>query len=337
MSGSSVPIFQYGSNPVNSQALWQWDNSGAYPVATGYGLPGAYKPTKTGLLPQDLQDFVGVPLQYYQPQPSPVSPHTIISWIRYAEDWVESETSILLTPTWVASPPLLQPGVPQLTGVVPAGSGSAIQVLGQDYDLADAGYDFYIDRYKDNGWGCQPLRYRPLRNVTQPSRILSTGDFNATKNMSFIYPLLEQFFRVPQSWIVEDEDFGLIRTVPSSNVAILPLFAMQLAMLGFSEILPNGLWLQYTAGLMPNDYNTRWRFIKELVLCIAAIRALSSIQGTISMGLLEHSTTVDGMSFTAKYDRKGPFSGLIDQFTKQRDELIGTAYTKVAGPAIMTL
>lgn len=338
MSGTSngVPIFDANAIPVYSKALWQWDNTGAYPVATGYGLPGAYTPTKTGLLPQDLQNFVGVPLQYYQPVPTPVPPQTILNWIRYAEDEVEQATSILLCPTWIASPPLLQPGTPALTGVVPS-SGGGNQILGQDYDRADAGYDFYTTNFKDSGWGCQPLRYRPIRNVTQPSRILATQDFTGVKNLSFIYPLLEQFFRVPPSWIVEDQDFGLIRMVPSSNVAILPLFALQLSMLGFSENLPQGLWLQYTAGIMPNDYNTAWRFIQQLVLCIAAIQALSSIQGTINLGVLKHTTLIDGVSFSAEYDKAGPFAGLIQQFTKQKDDLMHQAISKVAGPTIVTL
>ena len=108
MSDSSIPILNYGSPPVLTKALWQWDTTGAYPVATGYGLPGAYTPTKTGLLPNDLQQFVGVPLQYYQPVPTPVPPEQLIEWIRYSEDWVEQNTSLLLCPTWVASPPVQQ-------------------------------------------------------------------------------------------------------------------------------------------------------------------------------------------------------------------------------------
>ncbi|MDE3023715.1 MAG: hypothetical protein KGI54_18015 [Pseudomonadota bacterium] len=288
-------------------------------------------------MPQDLQDFVGVPLQYYQPVPTPVPVQTLLNWIRFAEDYVEQETGLLLCPTWVASPPLLSPVAAANSGVVPASSETGGQVIGKDYDLEDAAYDFFLDRSQDSGWTCQPLRYRPVRNAVQPSRIVTEQDFNGVKNVSFIYPLLEQFFRVPPSWFVTDADEGLIRLVPAENVAILPLWSLQLAVLGFSDTLPGGLYLQYTAGLMPNDYNSRWRFVQELVLSIAAIRALSAIQGTLNMGLTEHSTQQDGVMFTAKYSEKGPYWGLIQQFTQQRNELMYSVQTKLGGPIMLTL
>lgn len=334
--GINESILDYGSNPITTQALWQWDNTGPYPVATGYGLNGVYTPTKTGLTPQDLQDFVGVPLQYYQPVPTPVPPQTILNWIRYAEDWVEQETSLLLAPTWVASPPLLQQGQTQDTGVRP-GSGQGIQIQGQDYDLADAAYDFFFPRAQDEGWMVQPLRYRPIRNVTQPARILSQQDWTGVKNISYIYPLLSEYFRVPRTWLVEDQDFGLIRLVPAESVQMLPLFAMQIAFLGFAESLPGALYFQYTAGLTPNDYNTRFRFMQQLVLAAAAMTALASVQGTINMGMVLHATLIDGVQFQAKYSENGPFGNLIQQFKKQRDELLNVAFTKVSGPSIITL
>ena len=60
---------------------------------------------------------------------------------------------------------------------------------------------------------------------------------------------------MPPTWFVEDEDFGLIRLVPAANVQMLPLFAMQLAFMGFAESIPGGLWFQYTAGLNNSEYN----------------------------------------------------------------------------------
>ena len=324
------------SGTVTTQALWQWDTTGPYPVATGYGLGGNYLPTKTGLMPSDLQNFAGVPLQYYQPIPTPVPDAVLIDAIRNAEDYVENETGLLLTPTWVASPPSVQVGQNTDMGLV-SSSGSQIQLQGQDYDLPDAAYDFYFPRAQDEGWMVQSLRYKPVRNVTQPSRIISQNDFTGVKNFSYIYPLLDTYFRVPPTWFVEDQDFGLIRLVPSSDVAMLPLFAIQLSVMGWAETLPGALWLQYTAGLTPSDYNTRFRFIKQLVLSIAAIQILGTIQGTVNMGISQHNTLVDGVQYMAKYNDKGPFAGLIENFIRQRDELMHMALTRVAGPSIITL
>jgi hypothetical protein len=328
------PYFSFcppgAASVVSGNALWNWDLTGPDPVVKSYR---GSTPTKTGLMPNDLQQMVGVPLQYYTPATGtqgPVPTPQILEWLRDAEDWVEQETGLLLTPTWIASPPEIQPFAALATQNVGAGGGG--QVQGIDYDLADAGYDFVFDRAQDNGWVIQPLRYRPLRNVN-----VTAADFTAVKNMAGIYPLLSDFFRVPPTWYVEDQDFGLIRIVPAENVQMLPLFAMQLSFMGFAESVPGAWHYQYTAGLTATDYSTRFRFIKRLVLATAAIYALGSIQGTINMGLARTSMLVDGMQTQLQYPERGPFAALIDNFTKERDALLMTALTKVNGPVFLTM
>jgi hypothetical protein len=328
-------LFKWGT--VSGTALWQWDTSVPdNPVATGYnGYYGTVSPTptKTGMLPSDLQMTCGVPLQFFAPAGNTVGavpPELMIEWIRQSEDWVEQETGLLLTPTWIASPPEIQPlsiGASQAPSLI---GGS--QVQGQDYDLADTGYDFYNDRFADGGWGAQPLRYRPIRNVQT-----SAADFTAVKNIAAIYPLLSQFFRVPPTWYVEDQDFGLIRLVPAANVAMLPLFAMEISMMGFSESVPGAWHFQYTAGLTRTDYSTRFRFMRRLVLLDAAMRALGTIQGSINMGLMRAETLVDGLQVKLQYSEKGPFGSIIETFKRERDELMGTALNRVSGPVFMTI
>ena len=112
---------------------------------------------------------------------------------------------------------------------------------------------------------------------------------------------------------------------------------MQIALLGFAESVPGALWLQYTAGLTPNDYNTRFRFVQELVLAKAAIRALSAIQGTINMGMIQHQTQVDGVSYMGRYSEKGPFGYQIEQYERQVDALLQSVFTKISGPAFITI
>lgn len=321
--------FKYGN--VSGTALWNWDTS--VPNAPSIkGFNG--QPTKTGLKPSDLQMTAGVPLQFFSPAGNSVQaipPEQLIEWIRDSEDWVEQETNLLLTPTWIASPPEIQAFSSTVTGV-PSVNGNGGQVQGVDYDLPDAAYDFYYERAQDNGWLCQPLRYRPLRNVTT-----GAADFTAVKNIAAIYPLLSDFFRVPPSWYVEDQDAGLIRLVPAANVQMLPLFAMELSFMGFSDTVPGCWHYQYTAGLTPVDYQTRFRFIKRLVLVDACIRALASIQGSINMGLMRVETLVDGLQQKLQYSERGPFGSLIETFRKERDELLQTTLTKVSGPMIITL
>lgn len=314
---------------VATQALWTWDTSTpGQPVVTGYPTTGG--PTKTGLMPADLQAFVGVPIQFYGNPPVPVSPTTMLQWIRWAEDWVEQETNLLLTLTWVASPPTRQPAATIATGLIVSGVGN-VQRLGIDYDLEDAPYDFFFPRAQDEGWMEQSLRYRPIR-VDE----FYTGGYTAVKNIAYIYPLLDDFFRVPPTWYVEDHDFGLIRLVPAANVQMLPLFAMQLAFMGFAQSIPGGLWFQYTAGLTANDYNSQYSFIKQLVLAQAAIQALSTIQGTINFGAKEYQMSVDGLQYGTKYSENGPYNGLINNFIRMRESLLTTALNKVSGPMFIT-
>ncbi len=319
---------------VQTQALWNWDTSVSPPVASGWNG----QPTKTGLLPADLQSFVSVPLVFYGNPSTAVPNTTLLQWIRWAEDWVEQKTNLLLTGTWIASPPTLTVQQTTATGIIVSSGSGGVQKQGLDYDLEDAPYDFFFKRAQDEGWMYQNLRYRPIRRVADFGVDMpALQSYTEVQNVAYIYPLLSEFFSVPPTWYVEDRDFGLLRLVPAANVQMLPLFAMELAFMGFAQSIPGGIWFQYTAGLTANDYNTRFSFIKQLVLATAAVQALSSIQGTINYGIVEARTTVDGLQYGTRYDARGAYIGLIDQFKKMRDELLDDTKGLVSGPMIITL
>ena len=324
-----MPNLQYGAlatGKPSTAALWTWDTTNpAAPTVTSF----PFGPTKTGLLPEDLREFVGVPLQIYTNPPQPLTDANLMRRIRWAEDYVEQRTTILLCPTFVASDPVIDP-ILAFNLSIPTTSPDGIQRLGVDYDLYDVPYDFKFDRALDEGWMAQQLRYRPLR-------IYLSGMSTAVFSFAYIYPLLNEYFAVPNSWFKEDRDYGLGRLVPSANVEMLPLFALQLSVQGFSNSVPAGINVQYSAGLSAVDYQTRFHFMKELVLCQAAIGALQQVQGTINMGLDSHQTLADGVQFQAKYNPKGAFSALIDQHTARREELMESARWEISGPSFETL
>lgn len=317
---------------ITPTPLWTWSTSGVAPIAIGYPPGGATQPTKTGLVPGDLQNFIGVPLQYYGNPPQAMGPATLFQFLRWAEDYVERETGLLLCQSWVAAPPAILPGSPENISVDVQGSAGQQQQLGLDYDVYDAAYDFFFPRAQEEGWMNYSLRYRPVRSVEY-----STGDFTAIKRIAYVYPLLNEFFQVPPQWIVLDEDKGMVRLVPATNVQMLPLFALQLSFMGFADSVPGGLWFQYTAGLTANDYNTRYNFVKQLVLCQAAITALTVSQGTINLGALATTVHVDGLSYHTQYPADGPYAGLIKNLTVMRDSLLNSAKSKVAGPMLIFL
>jgi len=313
-------------NPVTTAPLWTWDLTGPQPIPVGFNGGQA---TKTGLTPQDLQNYVGVPLQYYGNPPTRVPAATLLGWIRAAEDWVEQTTTILLCPTAICSPPSPNPRASAQIGLTPTLFPN--QRLGVDYDLADSAYDYQYQKSQNEGWSILQYRYRPLRNFSNGS------DITATKLYAFVYPLMSSYFNVPPSWFVEEQDYGVLRLVPAENVQMLPMFMLQLSIRGFSETLPGGIWVQYTAGLSPADYVGRFAFMKQLVLAQAGIMALQSIQGTINMGIMRHATLVDGVQYSAQYSEKGPFGALITQFMSVRDDLCQTATTNVSGPMLITI
>ena len=309
---------------VPTGALWTWNTSVPhYPVPTSY--LGSSQ-TKTGLCPQDLKDFLGLVPAYRNP-PRLMSDTEIMERIRRSEDWVEQQTSILLTPTWVASPPSLTAAGATNANLATKGGGPML--LGVDYDLTDNGYDFKFDRGQDEGWLMQQLRYRPLR--------ICDGGTTAIKQISYIYPLLSQFFQIPPTWYVEDLDFGLIRIVPSANLGLLPMFAIQLGVEGFSQSVPGGISIQYTAGLTPYDYASRFRFMRELVLCGAAVSILATMQGSVSMGLGSIETLMDGTQTKLKYVVGGAYANEIKQFGAMAEAHLETARWQVGGPMMETL
>jgi hypothetical protein len=304
-----------------SASFWSWDTTVTPPFLNNYAQ--GY-PTKTGLQVIDLQNFIGVPTVINANPPVELSTDQLQGLLRQAEDWVEQNSGVLLTQTWIASPPPISNAQALTAGILTTSNSVSGQVLGVDFDLADIGYDFYYRRFLMEGWGIQQLRYRPLKQVY---------------NLAFIYPLLSQFFNVPLSWVITDQDAGMVRLVPAANVQMLPLFAMQLAFMGFATSLPQALWYQYSAGLDANDYATRFSFMKTLVLATAAVWTLNILQGSINFGTIRRATSVDGLRYEQAWPNSGAaYAGLISSFTRQRDELLRSAIDLVRGaPAFISL
>lgn len=325
-SSQILGIPTYAQNPLavlppnfQTSAFWTWAGTDTnHPTVISYTSDVSGYGTKTGLQPIDLQNFVGIPLIYNTAPPVPLTNDQLFTYLRQAEDWVETESGILLAQAWIASPPLGTTALNTLTPPLGTTSGNPTgQIYGVDYDIIDAGYDFFYRRFLMEGWGVQQLRYRPLKTMV---------------TYNFIYPLLSEFFSAPRTWLIEDWDAAILRIVPAANVQMLPLFAMQLAFMGFAQSLPGGLYMQYIAGLNQVDYDTRWAFMKTLVLSTAAVYALNSVQGTINYGAIRQATSVDGLRYDVSYPNSGAaFGGIIQNFANQRDTLLRTAVDMVRG------
>ena len=317
-----------------TRALWNWNvQVGQAPTVSSYPTVSGVA-TKTGLTPNDLQDYLQIPLAAYNTQPpTPVSSGVVQQWLRYAEDDVENDTNIRLCQTWIAAPPAKTLASANAANLSPSGY---YQQLGIDYDFEEPAYDFFFPRAEDNGWMYQTLRWRPVQTVspTTSGQIADALNYTGVKNLSFFYPLLNDFFQIPTSWMVEDQQHGFIRLVPNVNTAVLPLFALQLSFMGFTNSVPGALWLQYTAGLTPNDYNSKWSFMKQLVLARAGVIALRRMQLSMNMGALETELSSDGLQYRSKWDPKGAFAGQIAELQQESNRLTKQARARVAGPTL---
>lgn len=296
----------------------------SYPTVQG-------APTKSGLQQTDLENYLQVTIQRYGNPPTPIPTSVVTQWIRYAEDEIEGETNIRLCQTWIAAPAAQNLAEVNSLNIHTQVSGS-YQQLGVDYDYSEAAYDFFMDRAKDNGWLYQRLRWRPVKGISQYNPNLSANpNAPGVKNAAFIYPLLNEFFQIPPSWVVEDSNRGLVRFVPATSIQMLPLFAMQLAFLGFTDNVPGGIWFQYVAGLTAADYAADWSFMQQLILAKAGIRALSAMQIGVNFGVTEQTVQVDGLMQRTKYSEKGPFAGYIAELKQEEKKLTRMAKAKGGG------
>jgi len=341
--GSTSPTNGFNSvfppgPPVTPQPYWHWDTSTQPATILGYSLlqyqqTGVDRLTKTGLGPSDLQQFVGIPLQF-QGSNAPIADSTLIQWIRWAEDEVETRASCFLTTTWVASPPERQPYAVQAAGLsTPTGT----MILGQDYDYGDAPYDFDMQRFIEDGWGVRNLRHRPIQDIFYTSSVTpgQMQGFTAIKNMVFFYPLLNQFYQIPAQWFVEDPYAAFVRIVPAVNIMMLPIYALQVSMLGFAQSLPGAIHLQYVSGFTDADLNGRFSFVKQLVLVKAAMQAFRSIQPTINAGMVESSVDMGTWSQDLKY-LPAPFQNVIQSW-KEKEKQLETMLKNELGPTFHTL
>ena len=315
-----------------TKALWTWSvpSTGGEPVATAY--PTTNGPTKSGVTPQDLRNYLQIPIQQWTNPPVPIPDSVIQQWIRWAEDEIETDTNVRLCQTWIAAPAAKSAAEVSALSLSIAGQ---YQQLGIDYDYSEAAYDFFFERWRDEGWGYQRMRWRPVQSVELSGPNLGAydiGNFTGAKKVAFIYPLLNEYFTMPLTWVVEDQKRGMLRFVPATSVQMLPLFALQLAFMGFAQSVPGGLWFQYTAGLTANDYNSSWSYMKQLVLARAAMTALGVMQTSISLGAIETNTQADGLSFKIRYSEKGPFAYAIAAQKEMDKEL--TRRAKMMGGGI---
>jgi hypothetical protein len=149
--------------------------------------------------------------------------------------------------------------------------------------VTDAGYDYTPDFFRENSWGLIRTRIYPVI---------------AIQAYNFVYFNPGQvIFSVPASWIKLDAQYGMIRLVPNSNAAQLPLNAYLLSAFGGGKTIPQMIHLTYTAGIQ--NLATNEPDLYDFIVRVAGVLALlDTLPGS------SNSISGDGLSQTMAFDLK---------------------------------
>lgn len=166
--------------------------------------------------------------------------------------------------------------------VVPTGADTSGYVEGTRL-IEEPGYDYSPDNFIGNQWGLFKVRHRPII---------------AIQAMRFAYPAQNSpMLDVPLDWIRPDKTAGTINLVPTSNMALMPVSAYVMSMMGGGRTVPLMLQVWYTTGIA--DPATTHPDLIDLAYKMAALRLLEDAylpqSGSLSADGLSQS-----LSFAAK-------------------------------------
>ena len=161
--------------------------------------------------------------------------------IRAAEKKMERELRVFLEPVEVLPESATQADKDALDGTTPPTRW-----------VQEPAYDYDPEYFRDNRWGLQETRHRPIIRVDE---------------FVFAYPTTDQrIFNVPAAWIHFDPKYGIIRLVPTGVPFEAPFNAYILSAIGGGRIIPHTIQIRYAAGLQnvadehPDIYDLTMRF-----------------------------------------------------------------------------
>lgn len=200
------------------------------------------------------------------------------------------------------------------TMVFPAPSGqveqSKIDALNGQTFLIEPGYDYDPTMFQTDRWGFLALDYKPVIRIVDV-RIIYTDAQSS-------------LFQIPLDWVRLDRRYAHVRFVPIGNMAAVSLQASLLPILAVGRLIPNGVRIQYEAGL--NDGCQEFPEITQLIYrtAIAGILKDAWVAG-------QRSISGDGLSQTEGLDINallygaagGRPGGLEAEYTFWRDYFQG--------------
>ena len=242
---------------------------------------------KTGIKPQEIlnSELYGILLKATG-ETSALPPPVIDAALRAAEDFYEADLQIFLAPTQCIAEP--------------ANRGLTLQ----DGQVEVPALDYTRDLFVEERWGWIDLDYRPVQSI---------------ENVFFSYPGtgFAQSYKLPVDWLRLDKRRGRIQIVPTHGEAILASFnAYILSILAGGRGLPQSIFTDFTAGLLPTELKRRYRYLLEGIKYRTALLLGPILSNIRTGGLNSRSLSMDGLSRNQSFGsgKWGPYSGAVEQW-----------------------
>jgi hypothetical protein len=252
----------------------------------------ATKETKSGIVIEDFRkDYLfGLPSRLRKPEEW--SDDFLFNKIRAAENELERTLDCYYTPKRI----VCEPG--------------ANLVQGQDYDIAEAAYNYSSDFYQGENWGQIRLRRYPVHRSPLPTVV-------------FAYPNVDnRIFTVPPAWVRLNEDYGVIRLVPNSSSIAATFSAFILTIFSGGRGVPQSIFVNYTAGFSgvteKGDLADNFQDLVELTKHLAILNIVDEAFLPSSV-----SNSTDGISQSFSYQLKDYRENYEKKFGRFRDMVKG--------------
>ena len=213
-----------------------------------------YPYTKSGITPTNLRDeyLFGLALQSRDGKAYP--DRAVWSHIRAAEDELERDLQIFLTPTRIMS----EPTDAELAAAIAEGDGgNRVKV--------DRALDYDDEYFIGDRWGMTLFRYRPIKRIRQ---------------FFFGYPSRTQrVIEIPTNWLRIDQNYGATVIIPNSAGVFTSFGAYLFSLFGSGRDIPQCIFVDYDAGFTEIELRDEYHDVLDAVQRVAAMRCVPQIMG----------------------------------------------------------
>jgi hypothetical protein len=181
------------------------------------------------------------------------------------------------------------------------------------YDIDEPAYDWTADMFAGDRWGEFYLNHRPVVDVSR--FVVSYPGMSLAQSV------------IPRSWVQLNREEAKVELVPGrggdDGLIAYQLRPILTGLHGGSR-LPNSIFVDYTAGITPQELRRRHNHLLQAIKARALLIGFSALTNARTGGLGSQSLSVDGLSRNENYHggKYGPYSGAIEQLLQTEKDLV---------------